>query len=158
MMENNMKRIGMFYILYMENNLNRIYIHKTESLCYTVELTQHYKSINFNFLKYTYRIKNSSYFFLKKDCPIFITKWARNQTGISPKQIFKWFNIIARKGNKCKGQWDTTTMECSAEKWACRQRKCSWGCRKFRALVYDAGMEIHLANQENSLRLPSRIK
>ena len=23
---------------------------------------------------------------------------------------------------------------------------------------YDAGMEIHLANQENSLRLPSRIK
>ena len=82
MMENNLKRIYMFYILYMGKNLNRIYIYIyiyiTESLCYTVELIQHYKSINFNFLKYTYRIKNSSYFFFQKRLP---------NSGVKPQSL-----------------------------------------------------------------------
>ena len=59
------KNIYVTYIMHMENNLNRIYIcvcmyiymcmclyiyiYITKSLCSTVKLTQHYKSINYNF-------------------------------------------------------------------------------------------------------------
>ena len=101
----------MFYILYMEKNLNRIYIHKTESLCYTVELTQHYKSINFNFLKYTYRIKNSSYFFFSKKTAQFLllneqeikqefhqSKYSNGSTSLRGREI-------NAKGNEILPQW-----------------------------------------------------
>ena len=52
---------------------------------------------------------------IQKDGTNFYFKWAKIETGISLKKIFRRLNIIAHEGKKLKRQGDTVTVECSAE-------------------------------------------
>ena len=97
MIENNLKRIYMFYIYYTWKTTWTEYIYIfdcmyiTKSHCCTVELTQHYKPINYNF-KNTHT-EQIFFLFSKKTAQFVLLNEQETKQGFHKSKV-KWFNII----------------------------------------------------------------